>query len=460
MKYLLANTLVCICLFFGPVTGQELPIAKQFNCVDTAQHFLYQIDLPSKTFTRFDRKGNRESFPLEFIAIKSDDIPPEVVNNYFQLAPHLFLITVSGTGQVYQFHALQKTLERIDKTFYRGNNFGAIQFIRKDTIFSVGGQGFWRIHSIPTYFNAKSKEWDYYSGINEQGPQGISSRFGGYNSKADQLYSLEYPPLYQEKSEDNYPFYRFDFNKHAWKEIGFVKFDNPNMKNFAKQNSHWVYPFFFSSDIDFEEFIDPVANKIYRYQGQNHSFFLLAIQLYVKGNKLYSFQRTYNQNKFEIKLDSMDINALKKSSIVLGDFYTPNVWYNKISWSIYINYLYIGIIAILVWLIYLLTKNKKHKKQNIWNQLPAEANTFLKFITKKDDLTCTTDELNTLLGCADKSIESQRQYRSKFITTLNVFFERYFEIADAITRNQSATDKRYVDYQLKREASENLKNLP
>jgi hypothetical protein len=114
----------------------------------------------------------------------------------------------------------------------------------------------------------------------------------------------------------------------------------------------------------------------------------------------------------------------------------------------------------LVWLIFLLTKNKNHKTQNIWSQLPAEGRTFLIFMAKKDDLTCTTDELNTLLGCEDKSIESQRQYRSKFITTLNVFFERYFDITDAITRNQSATDKRYVDYQLKREAAENLKNLP
>jgi hypothetical protein len=460
MKYLLANILFCTCLYFEPVAGQELPSGQKFNCIDTVHHVLYEIDIPTKTCFRFDRKGNRDVIPLEFIALKLDDITPEVVNNYFQVAPNTFLITISGTGHMYQFNVLQKTLERIDKTFFRGNNFGAIQFIRKDTIFSVGGQGFWRIHSIPTYFNAKSKEWDYYSGINEQGPQGISSRFGGYISQTDHLYSLEIPPLYQEKSDDNYSFYRFDFNTHAWSEIGFVKFNNPNLKNFDKQNSHWVSPLFFSSKFNLEEFIDPVANKIYRYQGPNHSFFLLAMQLYVKGNKLYSFQRTYNQNKFEIKLDSMDLNTLKKSSIILGDFYTPNVWYNKISWSMYINYLYIGIIAILVWLVYLLTKNKKHKKQNIWNQLPAEANSFLKFIVKKDDLTCTTDELNTLLGCADKSIESQRQYRSKFITTLNVFFERYFEIADAITRNQSATDKRYVDYQLKREAAENLKNLP
>jgi hypothetical protein len=116
-------------------------------------------------------------------------------------------------------------------------------------------------------------------------------------------------------------------------------------------------------------------------------------------------------------------------------------------------------LAILVWLVILLTKNKKLKTQNIWNHLPAEGEAFLKIMAKKDDLTCTTDELNTILGCADKSIESQRQYRSKFITSLNVFFERYFDISDAITRNQSATDKRYVDYQLKREASENLKNL-
>lgn len=459
MKSLLAQIIVLTGIFIGPILGQDVQTGQQFNCVDTTNHLLYQIDLTSKSCIRFDGKGNQILFPLEYTSIKLDDIPPEVVNNYFQISPNQFLITVSGTGQMYQFNVLQKTLERIDKTFYRGNNFGAVQFSRKDTMFSLGGQGFWRIHSIPNYFNAKSKEWDYYSGINEKGPQGISSRFGGYDPQSNFLYSLEIPPLYQENLEDNYPFYRFDFKSNSWTEMGFVKFNNPNLKNFAKQNSHWVSPFFFSSDIDFEEYIDPAANKIYRYQGKNHSFFLLALHLYIKGNKVYSFQRTYNQNKFEIKLDSIDIETLKKSSIILGDFYTPNVWYNKVSWSTWINYLYISMLAILVWLVILLTKNKKLKTQNIWNHLPAEGEAFLKIMAKKDDLTCTTDELNTILGCADKSIESQRQYRSKFITSLNVFFERYFDISDAITRNQSATDKRYVDYQLKREASENLKNL-
>jgi hypothetical protein len=459
MKSLLAQIIAFTFLCIGPIAGQEVQTGQKFICIDTEHHVLYQIDLKSQICYRFDGKGNRDLIPLNFKSVKLEDITQEVLNNYFQVSPHSFLITVRGTGQMYLFNVLDKTLERVDKTFFRGFNFDAIQFSRKDTIFSVGGQGFWRIHSIPTYFNAKSKEWDYYSSINEKGPQGISSRFGGYDPQSDYLYSLEIPPLYQEKSDDDYPFYQFDFKSNTWTEMGFVQFNNPNLKNFAKQNGRWVSPLFFSHEIGYEEFIDPVANKIYRYQGKNHSFFLLAKYLYAKGNKVYSFQRTYNQNKFEIKLDSIDIQTLKKSSIILGDFYTPNVWYNKVSWSTWINYLYIVIIAILVWLVILLTKNKKLKTQNIWNQLPAEGEAFLKFMVKKDDLTCTTDELNSLLGCADKSIESQRQYRSKFITSLNVFFERYFEISEAITRNQSATDKRYVDYQLKREASEKLINL-
>ena len=180
--------------------------------------------------------------------------------------------------------------------------------------------------------------------------------------------------------------------------------------------------------------------------------------MYIKNDRLYSFQRTYNQNKFEVKLDSIDLKTLKKSSVIIGKLYVPNTWYNRIHTATLLNYTFLFIIFILISFIVFISTKKARQAKSTWSQLPQEGEVFLKFIQKNENLICTTEELNTILGCSDKSIESQRQYRSKFITSINLFFERNFEIKEAINRNQSETDKRYVDYQLNSEAVEIAKN--
>jgi hypothetical protein len=451
MKFSLIKFTLILLLTYHYTNGQEFFNKQKITCIDTARNYLYEIDLTNSTFMRFDSKGKNLNQTIKFKEVKFVDIPAAIDNNYFPLAPDLFLITINGTGQVYIFDVKLKLLERIDKTFYRGNNFGAIQFSRKDTIFSVGGKGFWRVHNIPIVFNKKLKEWDYFNKINENGPKGISADMGGYDNHTDCIYSLENPPLYTEKKDSKYAFFTFNFKNSNWKENGIVNFNDPNLKNFTKQKGKWIAPFFFSEELGHGEFIDPAENKIYRYQGLNRSFFLLTKHFYVKANRIYAFQRTYNQNKFEIKLDSLDIETLKKESVVLGEFYIPSVWYNEINWS---NYWYIGIIFILLFLNFYQLKNQKQKTRDIWNQLPPEAISILKFMLKKPNFICTSDELNTILNCSEKSIESQRQYRSKFIVSINQFFERNFELQDAVIRNQSEFDKRFVTYQLNQLAAE------
>jgi hypothetical protein len=52
-------------------------------------------------------------------------------------------ISVPGTGQVYQVNPQTLSIQRLDRTFFRGYNFGASQFLHNDTLFSIGGEGFW-----------------------------------------------------------------------------------------------------------------------------------------------------------------------------------------------------------------------------------------------------------------------------------------------------------------------------
>lgn len=127
--------------------------------------------------------GQQQTRTIQYENVKSDDLPPGLSTNYFQKAPDRFTITILGTGQIYVFNSAACVLSRIDKTYFRGYNFQPIQFTRQDTLISLGGTGFWRNHNIATFFHQPLYEWELYGNISENGPQGISSKFGGYSSK-------------------------------------------------------------------------------------------------------------------------------------------------------------------------------------------------------------------------------------------------------------------------------------
>ena len=71
---------------------------------------------------------------------------------------------------------------------------------------------------------------------------------------------------------------------------------------------------------------------------------------------------------------------------------------------------------------------------------------FLNFIFNQKNNICTTEDLNKILQCSDKSIENQRQMRSKFISSLNTFIENQYHLPEAILRVPSEYDKRFVHY--------------
>jgi len=67
----------------------------------------------------------------------------------------------NGTGAVYKLSKTKSnTFERIDSTLFQGYNNDAINFIHKDTIFSLGGYGLWHYNGQLRYFNIKKAEWE------------------------------------------------------------------------------------------------------------------------------------------------------------------------------------------------------------------------------------------------------------------------------------------------------------
>ncbi len=85
-----------------------------------------------------------------------------IIDNIILNKDGLF-IPIDGTGRVYQILSNGESdisFLRIDSTIFSGYNIGAYTFNYKDTIFSLGGYGFWQFNGHLRSFNKVNHEWD------------------------------------------------------------------------------------------------------------------------------------------------------------------------------------------------------------------------------------------------------------------------------------------------------------
>lgn len=71
-------------------------------------------------------------------------------------------VLIDGTGRVYRVQKQENEIDfvRIDSTHYTGYNFGAYGFAIHDTLFSLGGYGFWRHNGHLRYFKGAQQGWE------------------------------------------------------------------------------------------------------------------------------------------------------------------------------------------------------------------------------------------------------------------------------------------------------------
>ncbi len=99
------------------------------------------------------------------------------------------LIQLDGTG-ILLARDSGNTVKRLDSTFYQGYNFGAFNFVYKDTIFSLGGYGFWNFNGMLRYYNEKNHSW-YIIKTNKQIPLRLwhNARIY-YDERAQKIYAV------------------------------------------------------------------------------------------------------------------------------------------------------------------------------------------------------------------------------------------------------------------------------
>lgn len=430
------------------------PDINRIEFFEKKQKVFYQIDI-HQNLVKLIRLNQKDTLikPLKSQGIDLKEIPPSFFSNAFEKRPNIYWLTILGTGQVYEFSILDFTIKRIDRTYFRGHNFLSIQLMRNDTLFSFGGMGFWHSHNINIYFNEQHKEWELYQTKGNL-PARFSSRIGGYQKQKNNIYVAELPDIYEDQGKTSYLFV-YNFEKNEWTKLGKI---NQMPKGFWDHNrleGKWIDPFLFSEELE-NFFIDPANNKTYELTDDLNLFFHSASEIVSSNNYLYVFKKNNTPNQ-SIEMDSISVDELRKKSKVIGQFYTPISLFEQINLPYFIMGLAI-LLALFFYFFFNKYRNKVQKLELLNNNTPPEYYyEFLEFILNKPDLSCSTNELNDLIFVSDKPLDTQRQYRSKFISQVNKYISTNFDVSEGIERGTSKNDKRFVYYKVSQELLKKLK---
>ena len=403
-------------------------------------HSLFSVDLRTGMLT----KGTKKNEIIELGKIqKWDSIKRELPGDFDIKTFHhkkKFLVSIPGTGQLYDFDVSNLVLRRLDKTFFRGYNFNANQFLRKDTLFSVGGEGFWQKNNLITFYNSKNLEWELYKSKNKN-PDPVNFRFSGYSPKYDKFFSafIEADSILADKEVF---LYDFSFKNKTWERKGRL---NKEILNFTKKEywSIWTGEYMILyRDYGYDNaiLIDPFKNTFYHYAPLNDSFFMRDREVYYKNGHVIS-RGIINTSgkKEELMVNIISLKEMIRKSKEVAEVYEKNG-----------NTLYYIISVILLMMIFgavVFYKNKFVKKSD-GDFSDLELSVIKEIINNPIERKFTTLEINTLLDINTKSYDNQRQIRNRVISGINHKLYSFFDSKDFICRSPNIDDKRMIDYYL------------
>jgi len=362
---------------------------------------------------------------------------------------------IDGTGQVYKATPKNKTkiqFDRIDSTYFFGNNFNAIKFSYDGIIYSFGGYGFWSHHGELSHFTPGS-EWSIDK-INKK--YKTTNWVFNYLPKKSKIYYVEFP--YKDESTNDVE------NKTSVVEFNILTKENTflgKLNDILKlQNSYLninipaIEGYLIASGNEMI-LLNFSKNKVYKLINSK-------IKEELIGKAGLELQTTF-EDEGKIFYTYNNDTTLRSISISMADFveepyplYIPEI-----------NIKFVYIIIIVAFLIscaiilVILFKRKSMKSKiktdkeetysvdfnsNEFNSI--EINLINKLIEKSNiDSHLSVDELNNILGIKKKTIEIQKRVRTEAINRINHKFNINFNLETKfIERTRSNDDKRYFNY--------------
>ncbi len=444
-------------LFFNKLSSQESH--------STILKHLFKID--NEKISRITLVNEMPIDNYDSFSVKDINPKVELLHN-----KGVVFALIKGTGKLFQIDSSLKS-KRIDKSIFGGSTFGSANFIYNDTIYSIGGYGFWDINGAIRFFNTKTAEWDiirtnqdvrFANGIN-------SNYFIDYNTGKFYL-------LYNNASPE------YIVNEALPKNKCYVKILDLKTKKWDPNqyaiSSTLAYSF---SDLTFIQSIDEaiIANSKFR----NNSLLInftkntinelndakitewIQLKNNIKAGIIYNIKDTVylvNEKDNDIVKYSLSKNDIKLTNEKLYEKIKKNY---PFEW-----YVIIGLIAILILIIgnlikyynkyklaIQLTRNDqvytieadKRTINEFVNNLSVIEREVLEMIVKNkwNGQTTSVNQINRILGTEKKNDKIQNNIRGELILELNNKFKIYSLLNDdLIERKKSSFDKRHIEYDI------------
>ena len=301
-----------------------------------------------------------------------------------------------GTGRLYK--AIKENgvvkLDRMDLTKHSGSNFYAQNFFINDTLYQMGGVGFWHIRGILTYYSNQTRQWEIIQANKNVQTylDGTTNTVMHYDEKrkdpklyvSNSYYYPNYPSSFETASTDSC--YVYDFNTRRWNTLGKL---NP-------------------------EFIKTIGNN------QSHEMELHINNLYIFQTQLKFYWLDFEKNK----LVYLGLSLLLIAIALRANFFRKKRMPKEVVVILY---------------------------QNFYNAITVVEKELLE-VLYNSSLTgdeVSTKTINKIIGVQQKDTLSQNKSRSDHFIKINQKFKMATQNAEAlVVKNRDTADKRQYNYGL------------
>jgi hypothetical protein len=385
-----------------------------------------------------------------------------------------------GSGRLYQIQKQGKSqyeFIRLDSTFYFGSNFGSINFFYKDTLFKLGGGGFWKITDYFTFFSTKTNEWELISSkkgipVYQSPENGVVFFIDQLNGKfylSNSINQLDFPASLNTAYSDTSLV--FDFKDKTWKNLGKL---NPALKEKLQKSIGLKTTFgpylIFHSDLEMK-WLNFSTNQFgVLTKDKQAEFREKWLKLY-KGLPEHLFQFTMGNQFYLIRIENDGTIQYESVELNSKDFVDPNaqpIYSNSFIGSLLkkiepgrpiIGNVFIVLMVLLLYSLY----NKKIKKKNtpIEIQSILYKNFYSALTSIEKDLMLSIYELqikqeqisikaiNKIIGVQQKDTITQNKSRSDYFLRINQKFKLATRANELlIVKQREETDKRIYNYNI------------
>jgi hypothetical protein len=450
--------------FAGPFAHYLNPITKQANRIDFGSKTI-QFLIDGKHWVN---QGSIQIDSLSLSEIRKDaefkTLPTNTSNQY--------ILFQECTNQIFSFDLAARTLIRLDRTYYRGDNCGSIVFTRQNKYYQIGGYGFWKGNNHITFYDPNIKEWE---GIPVSGevPRSIYRGYTAYLPKEDKIFTFS--NFSNDISHDlgsltlSTDIHEFSFTTKKWSKIGEIT--HPHLRDLLSKipidrriqviftgTYFALFPIGTNGHVTII-FIDPRNLGIYEYQDTDMKFARFPFfdqssanpnsfisGAYILGTKHSNASHLVNSSQL------INLNDVARKAVFIG-YLTDKPWY--------LNYWIIFPIGIFsIGFIFYLFRFGQGKKDKVIPNEPTQLNVtsgyfddlqvrlLMHFYQHSTSEGLDVEQVNEILGIHQLGPDTQRFRRSAMIKDLNTKLAMLTGEKNAILRVNSPLDKRQKRYQL------------